>query len=162
MKKYTFFWNGFLSQWHPSPFVDLESGLKFNCAEQYMMWKKATEMGDVETAKKIMEAKHPREQKKLGRQVKNFDMEKWHKIKWDVVYNGTKLKFTQNPKLMEQLINTRGTLLVEASPFDKVWGIGLGEEDAKKIDEKDWPGENLLGKIITEFRENICKTLHNM
>lgn len=150
---YTFFWNGPFSQWEPSEFT--LDGIKFTHAEQYMMWRKAMLFNDTETADKVLQAKHPKEQKGLGRTVKGFVREDWEKICKQIVYDGNHAKFTQNPDLLKELMNTGDTLLVEASPYDKIWGIGLNESDARKIPEEKWPGTNYLGEILTQLRERL-------
>lgn len=160
MKKgnFTFFWNGIYSQWFPCEFTDPKiPDIVFNCAEQYMMYQKALLMKDNDTAKKILETKHPKDQKALGRQIKNFDGKLWDKYKEFIVYRGNQLKFTQNPYLLEQLKLTNPTILVEASPYDRIWGIGLAEDDSRAMMEAQWLGLNLLGKALTNLRNNLLK-----
>jgi ribA/ribD-fused uncharacterized protein len=153
MNKYTFFWGGPFSQWAPSNFVVNE--IKYNCAEQYMMAHKASVFDDYDTYIKIMESKHPNDQKQLGRGVKNFDKEKWEKVCKQIVFDGNYAKFTQNPHLWDALESTVGTELVEASPFDTIWGIGLAENDPLALNKETWKGLNWLGEIITDVREVI-------
>lgn len=157
-QKYTFFWKteSVFSNWHPSIFKD-ESDISFPNMETYMMYYKAICFSDAETADKILKNKHPKEAKALGRQVKNFNNTEWDKVKEDIVYRGCYLKFTQNSNLKKALLATVNTILAEASPFDKVYGIGLNEEDAKKISPDKWPGQNLLGKILTQLRDDILE-----
>ena len=130
-------------------------GKKFNTAEQYMMYSKAKLFDDEEIAEKIMATSNPRVQKSLGRQVRNFDANVWQITAVDVVYKGNHAKFTQNSNLLKQLLATEGTVLVEASPYDKIWGIGLGEDDAKRTPPSQWPGTNLLGLVLTQLREDL-------
>lgn len=151
--KYTFFWDGPFSQWHSSPFYI--EGNTFSCAEQYMMYMKALTFGDKETAALIMEAGSPRIQKALGRKVKNFNADIWNVIAKDIVFRGNMAKFTQNLHLMEALSNTEGTLIVEASPFDTIWGIGLDEKTAAVTPPDEWKGTNWLGQVCTEVRESF-------
>lgn len=151
--KYTFFWQSFLSQWTYTEFSDGEQ--TYNCCEQYMMYQKAKLFNDKETANMIMLSKTPREQKALGRQVKNFDLSIWNKNKEQIVYNGNYLRFSQNPEHREKLFKTAGTTLVEASPYDKIWGIGLTKDDPRALDESQWEGQNLLGKILTKVRDDL-------
>lgn len=151
MEKFTFFWNGPFSQWHPSPFEALDR--RFTCAEQFMMYCKADAMEDFETAEKIMQTSDPKQQKALGRQVKNFDVELWENISFYVVSIGSVHKFQQNPVLLEELLATKGTTLVEASPYDKIWGIGLAANDPRALDRTKWLGENRLGNILTQVRD---------
>lgn len=156
--KHTFFWKDRspFSQWYPSTFV--ENGNTFKNAEMYMMYEKALLFGDQETAQKILKADHPSKAKKLGREVKGFNPKKWDEHKLDIVIKGNYLKFTQKEKLKEILLSTEGTRMVEASPYDKIWGIGLDEDDAKKVSESSWPGENLLGKALDEVRTTIINS----
>lgn len=151
--KYTFFWKGVFSQWHPATFST--EGKTFNCAEQYMMYQKALLFEDQETAEKIMNTKNPFVQKKLGRTVKPFDKNIWNNNARIIVYRGNYEKFTQNKDLLKKLLSTKETLLVEASPYDKVWGIGLDEQKAKKVSAEKWPGKNWLGEVLTNLREDL-------
>ena len=150
---FTFFWHGPFSQWHPSEFE--VAGVRFTHAEQFMMYSKALLFGDRATADLVMKADHPREQKKLGRGVKNFDAATWELFREGVVYAGSYAKFTQNAELQEALLATRGTTLVEASPLDKIWGIGLAETDPRASERSQWQGLNLLGAALTRVREAI-------
>lgn len=156
--EYVFFWRtkDVFSQWHPSNFADYDTGYVFNCAEQWMMFHKAVYMKDEDTALMILKNKNPKTIKELGRNVKNFDAGLWDEMKEMVVYRGNKLKFEQNIYLFHELTKTKGKELIEASPFDKIWGIGFDEENALKIDKNLW-GENLLGKILTQLRYDIIE-----
>ncbi|MEC0184139.1 NADAR family protein [Paenibacillus peoriae] len=157
MEKFTFFYRSHspFSQWYPSDFV--VDGLEFNCAEQYMMFKKAQLFGDEEAARKIMLASTPREQKARGRSVRGFDQSLWDQNCRQFVYDGNYAKFTQNPNLLKYLLKTKGTTLVEASPTDTIWGVGLAENDARIYNRKSWRGTNWLGEILTNLREDILK-----
>ena len=137
-EKYIFFWshnekkegevtNKCLSQWYNCIFeID---GIKYYTAEQYMMSQKALTFNDIEINSKIMEEKDPKTYKKLGRQVKNFDSSIWDKKKFDIVVKGNIAKFSQNEKLKEFLLNTKDKILVEASPYDNIWGIGMDDNN---------------------------------
>jgi ribA/ribD-fused uncharacterized protein len=152
---YTFFWSGPFSQWHACRFnVD---GLVYNCAEQFMMAQKASLFGDSEALGAIMASRTPREQKALGRKVRRFNQEKWEGRARDVVYQGNWAKFTRNPDLKELLLATRRTVLVEASPSDTIWGIGLAEDDPRALDPKTWRGRNWLGEVLTRVRDHILR-----
>lgn len=155
MEKFTFFYRSKspFSQWHPSYF-EIE-GISFSCAEQYMMYGKAKLFGDEEIAQKILAAKQPREQKRLGRKVRNFDPKIWEENAKAIVYKGNYAKFTQNEALKSALLSTKGTTLVEASPTDKIWGIGLSESDARAYDRSTWQGTNWLGEVLTQLREAL-------
>lgn len=151
---FSFFWKGPLSQWARSDFR--ANGVDYTCAEQYMMHQKALLFGDTEKAQEILDAGfNPKRHKQLGREVKPFDPDKWNDIAKDIVYNGSDYKFQQNPQLMKQLELTMGTTVVEASPFDTVWGIGLGPEDPRITDRNNWRGKNWLGEVLTELRVDI-------
>ena len=154
MEKFTKFYNGVFSNWHPSYFVD-ENGRQFNCSEQYMMFHKAMTFNDVEVAEEIMKQPHPREQKALGRKVQNFKPEVWDAISKSVVYKGCYFKFEQNPKLKSELLATAGTTLVECSKDDKIWGIGFYADAPESNDRKTWNGTNWLGETLTSLREDF-------
>jgi hypothetical protein len=150
---YYFFWGGYCSQWAESPFE--EFGEIFNCAEQFMMAAKAKVFNDEESFKKIMATNSPREQKALGRKVKNFNAETWNTVARDYVTLGNYNKFTQNEEFLDSLRKHRGKFFVEASPYDKVWGIGLGT-DAEGIENPaNWQGTNWLGQCINAARDLI-------
>lgn len=157
-RRFTFFWRqeSPFSQWHPSGFV--VGGARFTCAEQYMMHGKAVLFGDEEMAARILEAKTPKEHKALGRKVRGFDGARWERERERIVYEGNHAKFTQNPALLEALLATAGTELVEASPLDRIWGVGLSEEDPRIQDPATWRGLNLLGKVLTRLREELRVT----
>jgi len=158
MKKignYTFFWKAKIGQWTKSPFTDNE-GIKYCCAEQYMFSKKALLFGDIESNFKIMDTNSPKEQQKLGRLVKDFNQKIWDLNKVGIVRNANIYKFSQNKDLYDVLISTKGTELVEASPYDKIWGIGMGVDEKGITDPLNWKGENLLGSILTELRDGDC------
>jgi len=157
-KKYTFFYkarNPF-SNWYSCNFTDEERTV-YNCSEQYMMAEKARLFGDETTREEILMTTHPRDQQYLGRKVKNFDSTKWEENCKEIVYKGCYLKFTQNPKILSILESTKGTLLVEASPYDRIWGIGLGENDSRIHNPKNWRGTNWLGIVLTKLRDDIFK-----
>ena len=152
-KKFEFFWGGIYSNWHRSGFVI--DDISYNCGEQYMMHQKALLMDDEETARKIMLYSNPKRQKELGREIKNFNSKLWDKYKYEIMLKGLTEKFNQNEPLKRDLMASEADLFVEASPFDKIWGIGLDERTAHETPQSEWPGENLLGKIITEIRNNF-------
>lgn len=152
-KKFTFFWHGPFSQWYKSDFIICNK--KYSCMEQYMMATKARIFNDRETYDKIMNSISPKEIKALGREVKNFDEEIWKKYRFEVVYRGNLAKFLQNLELEKLLLDTGDTLLVETSPYDKIWGIGLSEESPDIYDMNKWLGINLLGKALTSVRDYI-------
>jgi ribA/ribD-fused uncharacterized protein len=148
--KYVFFWKESFSQWYRSEFTD-ENGIIFVTCEQFMMYRKAILFDDHETANKILLTDIPKVQKELGRLVSNFNPIVWDEKKFEIVKSGNRFKFTQNEFLLNKLKLTKGKILVEASPYDRIWGIGFSEDDPNIKNEDRW-GENLLGKAITEVR----------
>jgi ribA/ribD-fused uncharacterized protein len=116
------------------------------------MYKKALLFNDATTAKKIMAQSSARKVKELGRLIKNFDEIEWDKHKLNIVVNGNMLKFSQHPELKDQLLKTTG-LLVEASPYDRIWGIGYSTKNADN--NKDNWGQNLLGRSLMYVREKL-------
>lgn len=125
----------------------------FNSTEQYMMHAKALLMKDDGTATKIAAATHPSEAKLLGRQVKGFDQEKWNACCEAIVEAANYAKFSQNEDLKEVLVGTGRRTIVEASPDDKIWGIGFDADHAEGK-ETEW-GSNLLGKVLMKVRERL-------
>ena len=139
------------SQWYDCYFeVD---GIQYHTTEQYMMASKARLFGDEEVLLEIMESYHPHDYKKLGRKVRGFVPEPWDAEKYDIVVAGNKAKFSQNADIREFLLSTGDAILVEASPYDKIWGIGLDRETAMKGSVEQWQGENLLGCALMEVRD---------
>lgn len=140
-----------LSQWYQCPFV--VEGQYYNCAEQYMMAEKARIFGDEEIRQQILAEYSQMAMKKLGRKVRNYDDEIWKEKRFDVVVKGNIAKFSQNEKLLDFLLSTGNNILVEASPKDTVWGIGLDESSPEAIQPRKWKGENLLGFALMEVRD---------
>lgn len=153
MEKYYFFWGGPFSNWAPSV-IEIEDRV-FVCAEQYMMYKKAMYFGDTEIAKQIMDVDDPATQKQLGRQVSNFDPVKWREVCEEQFYPGLLAKYQQNEYLKTLLCDTEDKKLVEASPHDRIWGIGYNAVNA--LSNMDSWGENLLGKMLERVREELCR-----
>lgn len=152
-ERFTFFWNGPFSQWHKSPFM--LDGTLYNTAEQYMMAEKARLFADNRALDLILQADHPRDQKALGRRVRNFDEASWHAVAKNVVFKGNRAKFTSHRDLLAQLLATEGTTLVEASPLDTIWGIGLAEDNPDAMDRTKWRGTNWLGEVLTDLRDTF-------
>lgn len=146
------------SQWWKSDFKREDK--IYSCMEQYMMYEKAKLFDDENTAKQIMESNNPKDIKSLGKKAKNFNQNLWDKYKYSIVLNGNYLKFIQNKSLMMFLFSTKNKILVEASPYDSIWGIKMSEKDDNIKNPLMWKGENLLGFALTEVREElkrICK-----
>ncbi|MCL1994501.1 MAG: NADAR family protein [Spirochaetes bacterium] len=165
--EYEFFWKpqsgvineSCLGQWHLSKFsVEIDD---YCCAEQYMMAEKARLFEDDETCDAIMKSKDPKEMKALGKKVKNFDQTAWDKAKYSIVLNGNYYKFSQDEDLRGYLLSTGNKILVEASPLDTIWGIGLGKENEKAHNPNTWRGKNLLGFALMEVRDEIQNVYKN-
>lgn len=153
-EKYTFFWKDKIGQWNLTDFKDNQN-IIYSSAEQYMMAKKALLFNDEEIYQNIMSEKSPKIIQELGRKIKNFDQKTWDAHAQIIVYQGNYFKFTQNKELYGLLKSTGETILVEASPFDLIWGVGLSVEDEKIFDDLNWRGKNLLGYLLTFLRDNI-------
>jgi hypothetical protein len=132
-------------------------GVTYKSAEQYMMAEKARIFGDEETRQRIMKEEEPGIIKDLGREVKGFDPEIWDQHKFDVVVKGNLAKFGQNEKLLKFLLNTGSAILVEASPYDRVWGIGMREDNKDAKDAEKWYGINLLGFALMVVRDKLMQ-----
>jgi ribA/ribD-fused uncharacterized protein len=141
------------SQWFPSQFE--ENKIVYKTAEHYMMAGKAKLFNDNETLEEILKSDSPNQAKNLGRKVKNFDPQTWEDHKYEIVKRGNLLKFSQNEMFKEFLISTNDKILVEASPYDTIWGIGMLETDSKVENPLLWNGENLLGFALMEVRDEL-------
>ncbi len=154
-KKYHLFWNGPFSNWYPSNII--VEGVAYNCTEQHMMAEKAKMFGDKEMYQRIMMSNSPADQKAYGKKVKDFNKIVWETSARDIVYKGNLCKFTQHADLKEFLLGTGNDVIVEASPYDVIWGIGLHETDKRCLDPKQWKGLNWLGEVLMRVREWIQK-----
>lgn len=139
-----------LSQWWPSPFT--ADGVTYASAEHWMMAGKARLFGDTEAAEQAVAAKSPAQAKKVGRLVRDFDGTLWERERYRLVVAGSVHKFGQNPELGGFLLGTGDRVLVEASPMDRIWGIGLAADDPRAEDPATWRGLNLLGFALMEAR----------
>ena len=164
--KYIFFWGhtppkdnliskSCFSQWYDSPFSC--DGVTFKTAEHFMMARKALLFDDRHMYQQILEANHPGEAKSLGRMVQNFEQAIWEQNRFAIVVEGNYHKFTQNPPLQEFLLKTGTRVIVEASPRDRIWGIGRSQQDPKSQIPSAWQGLNLLGFALMEVRQLIQK-----
>lgn len=143
-----------LSQWWPSPFV--VDGVEYATAEHWMMAGKARLFGDAEAERRVLAAAHPAAAKKAGRLVRGFDEETWERERFRIVVEGSVHKFAADDGLRDFLLNTGDRVLVEASPVDRVWGIGLAADDEAATDPERWQGLNLLGFALMEARERLA------
>jgi len=138
------------SQWFPSPFT--VDGIRYPTAEHFMMAAKARLFGDREIEEQILKPSHPKQAKELGRKVRGFDEATWILERYRLVVEGNFAKFSQNPGLKEFLLGTGKRLLVEASPYDRIWGIGLAADHPDAEKPAAWKGLNLLGFALMEVR----------
>lgn len=190
-KDFTFFWHAPspFSQWHPSLFT--HKGIQFISGEQFMMFSKAKLFGDDKVADKILRYNDSllakdfisrnieasgiindknnlrtwtniqKKFKSLGKEVKNFNEEKWKEKRIFIVTVGNREKYLQNEKLMTALLNTGDTIICETNPFDKVWACGLRDTDPRTLEPEQWEGLNLLGQILNNLRDKFCYDLTN-
>ena len=162
--KYLFFWghkplpNGEIgkpcfSQWWPAPFsID---GISYPTAEHFMMAEKARLFSDENSRAQILRAGSPKAAKQLGRQVKNFNEQVWGEARFRLVVAGNLAKFSQNHELRKYLLGTGEKVLVEASPVDRIWGIGLAADNEQATNPEQWRGLNLLGFALMEVRQRL-------
>ena len=162
--KYVFFWGhqpladgsvgkSCLSQWFEASFT--QDDIAYSSAEHFMMAEKAKLFDDMDVFAKIVEARTPGEAKALGRRVRGFDEATWVAKRFEIVTQASYLKFSQNAELKHFLTSTRQRVLVEASPQDRIWGIGLAADDPRAQYPEKWLGENLLGFALMEARERL-------
>jgi hypothetical protein len=142
-----------LSQWYPAPF-DVD-GQQYPTAEHFMMAEKARLFGDEGARQQILASGSPGAAQALGRRVRGFDDRIWGEHRVDIVARGSVAKFSQHPDLRSFLVATGDKVLVEASPRDRIWGIGLGPDDPAAHDPLAWRGLNLLGFALMSARDAI-------
>jgi ribA/ribD-fused uncharacterized protein len=151
-----YFYKSWLSNWTPKDLDITYNGLKFTNSEQLYMWHKAQYFRDYEIGTRIVnEGQNPKIALELGRQVKNYDDKKWSKLRDYYMYLAVKAKFESSNELMLKLMNTGDKILVEASLTDKLWGIGIDENDDTILDENNWQGLNLLGIVLMKVRNEF-------
>lgn len=153
--KFYLFWqtDSCLSNWTYTPFE--YKGRSFNNSETALMWEKALHIGDTETAEKILNSKHPRVAKELGRTAKGYAQHLWEPYRLQVMTDILIAKANTNKKVFNELQKTLGLIIAEASPKDKIWGIGLAPEDARALNQANWNGLNLLGVAWMQARKRI-------
>ncbi len=164
--KYLFFWGHqprhdgqigkqCLSQWWPSAF-EIDT-IAYPTAEHYMMAEKARLFEDYAICERILSAPHPGAAKSLGREVKGFREQIWAEHRFEIVVRGNEAKFGQNEALRTFLLNTKKRVLAEASPVDRIWGIGVAEDNRKATQPEEWRGLNLLGFALMKVRTRLSK-----
>ncbi|MFF5717904.1 NADAR family protein [Streptomyces buecherae] len=163
--KYVYFWGHqprragsvgaeCFSQWFPSPFV--VDRVTYATAEHWMMAGKARLFGDAEAERQVIAAPHPGQAKEIGRSVRGFDDALWRERRFELVVEGSVEKFGQRPELRDYLLSTGTRVLVEASPVDRIWGIGLSADDERAAVPHQWEGQNLLGFALMEARRRLA------
>lgn len=145
-----------LSQWYPRGFT--HEGIRYATAEHWMMAGKARLFKDEDILAKILATENPAVAKKLGRQVKDFDLPTWKENMREIVTMGSYHKFRHNQDLREFLDTTGTKVLVEASPYDPLWGIGMSAVDAESFSPAEWKGTNWLGWCLMEARDLLRKS----
>ena len=159
---YAFFWKETegpfrcCANWYPSPFA-LSGQLVFPTAEHALMYSKAALFGDTLSASAVLAAPTPKDAKALGRLVSNFDQTLWDRCSTWIMTRLLIAKFAQNPDLLSVLVATGSAVLAEASPYDRVWGLGLSEAQAASVAPSDWPGENRLGLCLAWARSILAE-----
>jgi ribA/ribD-fused uncharacterized protein len=126
-----------------------------NCAEQFMMLGKALLFKDNIVAKLIVKERNPMKHKSLGRKVKKFNDDLWNEFADDIVILGNYLKFTQDEQANDLILESADAVLIEGSPMDRIWGVGLKFDDPKILDETQWKGQNKLGECLMKVRTII-------
>ena len=162
--KYLHFWGhqpepdgtagrGGLSQWFEAPFV--VDGVRYRTAEHWMMAAKARLFGDQEAERAAIDAANPALAKAAGRTVRDFDDAVWDRERFEIVVRGNTHKFAAHPDMGQFLLRTGSRVLVEASPRDRIWGIGMGAKNENAENPAAWRGLNLLGFALMEARERL-------
>lgn len=155
-----------LSIWFKSNFT--KDGVTFNTVEQYMSYEKARIFNDQKIMQKVLTTDDPKEQKHLGRQVDDYDKDRWNRMCEWIAYDGNMAKFSQNYMLKRYLEKTEGKDIVYVSPFDKIWGNGLsqlkkdGTFNEQNLNSDNWNGPNLMGKVLVDVREKIKEGWDNL
>ena len=153
-----FFYGTYMSNFAWQPFeceISPYGKMRLNTSEHAFMIIKAATFDDHNTARLMRKAPDGASVKALGRKVVGFDPEHWNEVSYGAMLFACRHKFQQNPLIKYELIETGSKVLVEASPTDCIWGIGLAEHDDRVLNEANWRGENRLGKVLTEVRKEL-------
>lgn len=156
MENYVFFWGDVFSNFHPATFR--MRSIQFCSSEQAYMFMKAVVFDDESRALQIMQTNNPAKCKRIGRKITNFKQDTWRLMCFDIMLEVCHAKFSQNPHLRDALLATGTKTLVEASPFDTYWGIGMAADDPFILNEDMWRGENKLGIVLMEVRTMLSTT----
>ncbi len=159
--KHLFFYGGpaIYSNWYPAKFVDTVTNLEFANSEQAWMWYKAHFFGDIVTRDLIAKQTNPGEVKKLGRQIRGFNGQTWDLVGSAFMVYVNYLKYSQNAEMAKELLDTGTLTLVEASPYDTIWGVGLGVHDPLIDDPANWRGQNRLGVALGKVRDLLWQDI---
>lgn len=153
-----YFWGSFLSNWIPNNLSIRYDGHTFSNSEQLFMYLKAVFFKDQLKAREIVEfGNDPRTAKNLGREVSNYDEKEWSKVREEMMFKACLLKFQSDEKLKQQLLDTENKILVEGTPFDPIWGVMIKWDDDRILDESNWRGQNMLGKVLMNVRKELQK-----
>ncbi len=153
-----YFLKGFLSNWIPTNLIISYDGHIFSNSEQLFMYMKAKFFGDEPIAARIITmGKDPLAAKDYGRQVRGYDEGRWSEVREEMMYKAVYAKFTSDDNLRKQLLETGDKILVEGTPFDHIWGVMIKWDDDRILDEKNWKGQNLLGKVLMRVRDDLKK-----
>jgi ribA/ribD-fused uncharacterized protein len=158
-----YFWGTFLSNWIPKDceiyFENPANRNELYCfknSEQLFMWLKAIYFNDEAKARDIfVKGGDPRVAKDLGREVKGYDEDKWSLVREEKMYTAVMAKFQSSEELKNKLLATGDKILVEGTPFDPIWGVMIKWDDDRILDEKNWKGQNLLGKVLMNVRKKL-------
>jgi len=152
--EYVFFYKDWPSNYHRTHFEYKDH--EFTSTEQAFMYMKAMFFQDYESAINILDSKTPNDARLLGRKVKGYDDKKWSEVRYKIFYDLNLIKYTTDRKLQRMLLDPKfdNKIFVEASPIDRIWGIGISEDNDPEYKEHEW-GRNFLGKIITNIRNRI-------
>ena len=126
--------------------------VRCHCGEMAMMVLKAALFGDLEVYEELLETHDPKEIKALGRKVSPWDEDKWLRHREEIMLTVVLARARQLQEVRDWLLSTGDTLIVEASPYDKIWGAGIGEDDFRIQFISSWPGKNLLGRAYMTAR----------
>jgi len=161
-KTHIYFWGTFLSNWIPSDLRIIYMSRLFTNSEQLFMYLKAEYFCDWETAEEIINlGQIPKTAKDLGRKVKGYDEKEWEKVRENMMYKAISLKFASSLELQEKLLDTGNKILVEGTPMDPVWGVMVHWKDDRILDERNWKGQNLLGKVLMRVRQDLKNEIVN-
>ena len=150
-----YFWRGEFSNWYPCIFIYKDH--RFNNSEQAFMWEKAMFFDDEKIAAQLLKETNPKYAKALGRQVRNFNQDFWLVASFPAMVAVNFAKWNSSDYLRDLIVSTHPKKLVEASPYDKIWGVGLAQDDDRILDKRNWKGMNLLGKALMNVRKELIE-----